>query len=201
MDRLKLSKSKYNYSLLKNSDEFLPMKNLQSNKYLTQSEASEWQQHTSTLIKNLNKPKVVTKVDNPFYGYQSDTKNDTLNKNKNNNTHKGKIPECSRSGRNSFLNILSRTIQSVINQNNPDHTKIESKTKTLRDANVAKRDFRIDDIRIDLDDNDDEHNVELKVRIPRNCLNNRDLAKLKGNSRIFFSFIGKITNLHISYSL
>jgi hypothetical protein len=85
--------------------------------------------------------------------------------------------------RNSFLNILTRTIKDLVNKNQTHLEKnnfIDKKKFPFGRHDNDNKDFLIDDVRMSLRGDDQ---VQLKVLMPRNCFDNADLELNKLDTR------------------
>lgn len=122
----------------------------------------------------INQPPMLKQVINPMFTEHIVPKTNTNN---NNNT---KTPVCDAkartNNRHSFVNILTRTFRSLISQSDaPTRRKCQKMARTQR----RRSSFRLEDIQIDLGDNN-EREVELKMKIPRRCFTDSDLEKIAG---------------------
>lgn len=181
------------------NDQQIQLEQFTSNKNKKQEE--EGVKRTTSFIHILNEPppkEATTKtvVRNPMYNideYMMDMGAKNTNNNNNKATTSGKCRSSDDPNRNSFLNVLSKTIRCVLNQessckkrtreNNHSETRMRHELRRKR-SKQAHRDYdeedvRFRDIQIDLGDNN-EREIELKMKIPRRCFTNTDLQILNG---------------------
>lgn len=126
------------------------------------------------LVINLNKPKRIEKsVTNPLYNVDEYLRDDKTKNSNNNNSNKSNSNRKTSCRNNSFLNILSRTIRQVMSQRSSRHESRSSISMVKNKLSKPK------EIQIDLCDNN-EKEVELKMKIPRHCFTNSDIEQLSG---------------------
>jgi hypothetical protein len=134
-------------------------------------------------------------VINPLYDIDEYLHSDKSNVNNNNSkctkalgktktfSNEDKKQQNTSHKRNSFLNILTRTIKDLVNKNQThleENNFIDKKTFPFGRHHNDNKDFLIDDVQMSLRGDDQ---VQLKVLMPRNCFDNADLELNKLDSR------------------
>lgn len=145
----------------------------------------------SSIVKDLNNELLkrddnFEEVLNPLYNIDeySNKKKSTnylKTKNSNNNNNKCNQPKKScnhvntKHERNSFLNVLTRTIRSLVTQNKDEVNTLKC-SKMEERLMTSSSNYRIDDIDISLNRN---NQIQLKLVIPQNCFNQNELSALE----------------------
>ena len=128
-------------------------------------------------------------VINPLFNIDEYLSVDKKNANNNNNTKSANTfrkQDNHTHKRNSFLNILTRTIKNLVSRNQEHLDKnnfIDKKTYSFKPKQSLankNRDFLIDDIEMSLHEND---KVQLKLLMPRNCFENTNFELSNLNTR------------------
>lgn len=165
-----------------------------------ESEKSNNSKVKNPLVVNLNQikklkqksQKTIQKVKNPLYNVSEYISEDLKNANQNNSNNKSEPTQRLTSTKtttnrnNSFLNILSRTIRHLIssknsklNRVNQQNISTSGRKQRLQNRSKIKNLTINKEIIINLGENNDSE-VELKMRIPRDCFTNSDLERLNG---------------------
>ena len=185
------------------NDQQIQLEQFTSNKNKKQEEGVK---RTTSFIHFLKEPtpketKTKTVVRNPMYNIDEYMMDKNTNNNNNKATTSGKCRSSDDPNRNSFLNVLSKTIRCVLNQessckkrtreNNNSETRMRHELRRKRSKQAHhdydEEDVRFRDIQIDLGDNN-EREIELKMKIPRRCFTNTDLQILNGKSNRLFLY-------------
>lgn len=142
------------------------------------------------------KPKIIRKnshefdVENPYFDESVCLKNVRRHHGlsfNNNNNEALNGPDGAK--KTSFLNILTRTIASMLNKNKTRKTKANN----LNDQN-ARRQLLIDEIYIDDDEKPNrksKNQIELKLLIPKTCLDKSELEMLRKKRKLHLPNVAK----------